>query len=530
VYDTETSARIHELSAAAVDSCAVVTETQGDQAQQDAEEWEEPYTQIRRERVAASSSPVLMRVTNAGSAPLELVGVCCRQHEKRFLAPTLQTEEFPIADAERRRCCVAVLGPDGTRHPCGRDTGTLYTCDAPPTYEANGTNRAPPTAPDYLHSPPRTVEEAQLPCCAFAVCQDHFRASLVQDVRAQAIGAVRGTLRKGPRWIITYVVIALITATYTPFAKTAVMVLSCHPLFQCCFDSCYKNMTQGFALTLLVCSLYVAFCGVLLPLWQLVVLQRRRNFLRGIFTAGELEGRYVEQAVVEEPSDDPKATTIHDGDDETQLQHAAVLPSSATAVDARGAEPTSEAQIPRATAVALWAWLRYLVTDQTSLSAMYQNVKFERMQIPIVLVAFKLIVVLPAVLLEPRSLLQLGMVLLVEAVHGVVVVATAPYLSPWLNMLNRVGVVHQLAIVGLQGFHTAEVEYNRSRDDAIAAIMVAVTSAYMFIALIVVMLVKALPFVRRRREKAAIVKLLESTGFQSAASLPLYVAGVHFPH
>lgn len=196
-----------------------------------------------------------------------------------------------------------------------------------------------------------------------------------------------------------------------------------------------------------------------------------------------------------------------------------------TPVQEEEVKSVETAAVPPPRRVALWAWLRYLHTDHTSLSSLYQNVIYERMHFPVLLLAFKLVLVLPAILVEPRSLNQLGLVLMVEAVYGLFTVAASPYLSPWINCLNRIGVVHQLLLVGLQGFYAYEVERNRGREDTVALIMVFLTAAYLSLVACFMGAVKLLPFVRKRREASAVIRILEKGGFASAAALPLYVAG-----
>lgn len=62
--------------------------------------------------------------------------------------------------------------------------------------------------------------------CIFAVCERHFRPTVAQQVPLAVVSCVRGASRNGIMWVSCSAVFALTNAAYTPFMKTALMIVS----------------------------------------------------------------------------------------------------------------------------------------------------------------------------------------------------------------------------------------------------------------------------------------------------------------
>ena len=207
-----------------------------------------------------------VRCPDAETTPLRELGHCCALHASRVLGPQVQTNVWPYK--YRPSCCVETHG-----HRCGESVGKMYVCGEREEKEDN-----------------------ELVQCKYAVCEKHFRAPLSVKLLTPLIGMYRAAMDRGVLWFVVTVFLVLANACYTPFMKTALMILACDPTYQCQFQHCWEGPDRLFILAAYLCLVIVTFYGVGFPLSMAVLLRRRRQMLNEIFFSDVYKGRFEDDS------------------------------------------------------------------------------------------------------------------------------------------------------------------------------------------------------------------------------------------
>eukprot|EP00658_Telonema_sp_P-2_P038389 TRINITY_DN2755_c0_g1_i1.p1 TRINITY_DN2755_c0_g1~~TRINITY_DN2755_c0_g1_i1.p1 ORF type:complete len:540 (-),score=82.47 TRINITY_DN2755_c0_g1_i1:326-1852(-) len=274
-----------------------------------------------------------------------------------------------------------------------------------------------------------------------------------------------------------------VNTIYTPFLKTALMILACHPYYQCEFEHCWAFMTQKFALAAFLSGSVVLVLGIGFPVLLLVQLYRRRSVLNLAFFGNEYNDRYVSP-------------------------------------DTRGPNFNADNWFIRRKHLLTSEWSRFGASDNSALAQQYGDASYRWLMMPAIALVFKVVVLIPAVFLEPRSWEQRLGSATVEITIAAFYFLTSTQLSPILLTTLRAASVHQLLVLGLQN-----VDLVTQFDSSITVSMglVGVTLVYITFSIIVFFATVALPIVATRTDKSTIRKFLNEHGFDYSSGISLYL-------
>jgi hypothetical protein len=232
-----------------------------------------------------SSKPANQQDTTMEYDPCQLRKITCYcvEHPECMLSQVVQSNVYPYRN--RRTCCVV---ENGKR--CGKFEGVIYAC---PHESSTG-------------HPIFDIIDGEEDC-AYAVCADHFRADGLETLRLGLRAFASNFLSRGGAWVFFYFVVTVALALYTPVMRTCLMILSCHPLYQCEFPDCWSAIDQKFAAAVYLSALMALLFGVGFPLAFFKVLSDRYKVLNGIFTHVVYNGRYLE------PTEDDELPNRHRG-------------------------------------------------------------------------------------------------------------------------------------------------------------------------------------------------------------------------
>eukprot|EP00744_Colponema_vietnamica_P003320 GILI01005109.1.p1 GENE.GILI01005109.1~~GILI01005109.1.p1 ORF type:complete len:1610 (+),score=290.75 GILI01005109.1:332-4831(+) len=404
--------------------------------------------------------------------PIQVAGIRCPHHPDTRLTMLLQTDIWPFTN--RPSCCMytqqhqhknelakAPKALDGDEDDledtatqqhyhhnltrCGADRGRIYSCGTTFIDEETGEPHV----------------------CTFALCKDHFRPSIVDLLLTFPFGALRRVKLNGLLWLICLVAFAAADAAYTPFMKTALMIVGCHPYYQCEFENCWSWIDQKFALAAFLSLTVIILFGVGLPVGLFAILYRRKAILEETFSCKEYGGRY----------------TNSDGH---------MLPEE---------------------------WSRFTRTDNTALAGQYRDLEYKWIYFAPMLVMLKVAALLPAILIEPRTIEQRLGCAVIEMGIALLMFSTKAYLSPLVAMSLRIGEVHQLLLLGLQNLDL--VTRNDGNGD-LADVMLVVTVLYIVYSVFVFLVVALFPVFDTIIRDRALTTLLHSHGLLRTNTIGLY--------
>jgi hypothetical protein len=480
--------------------------------------------------------------------PLELVGVMCREHPDRRLSPQVQTDVWPFIYAPR--CCVVV---NGVR--CDSSSGVVYSCQ---------------------HS--ESTADGTMCMCDFAICERHYRGGVVDGIYADVLAVVRTAQQRGNQWIVATIVMLVANAAYMPFVKTAIMILACHPMYQCEFTECHNFSDQKYLIAFYLSMCVVALFGFGLPLIQVLQLRRRRGLLFHIFFADEYHGRYEEADETDTMSERNVVSReiVESGDVGNKLPHRTVggteaveqmaapqfgladevegsshRPSEGMHVHVPGAqqEETTVVAIDEELAhvhtneseqfhhdeaslidddttyhhskvVIMGEWNRFLTSDPTVLGTLYKSLEFNWIYLSPLILLWKVVLICPAVFLPAGTFNQHLGICATEVGFALFMYTTAPFISPMVDLMYRVGSIHQILFLGLRSLDTLA----RYRDEkAYGNALVALTFAYLSFSVGCIISTTVGPQIRKAWDKNRSTKALEELGFQYTLTTTLYV-------
>jgi hypothetical protein len=210
-----------------------------------------------------------------GVAPVRIDHHCV-QHRDELLVPVEHSAVFPYST--RRSCCVV---ESGVR--CGAHQGTLYCC--PHVTEQHDDDGEVIPEGDERRS---TADD-----CGYAICENHLQVSSFTRLRLQAHTIIRRYTRHGKLWIASLMTVNLAIALYTPTMRTCLMILACHPLYQCEFPQCWSVLDQRFSAAVYLSGLAVVFYGLAFPLTFYLILRNRFRVLSDVFKSSVYEGHFL---------------------------------------------------------------------------------------------------------------------------------------------------------------------------------------------------------------------------------------------
>jgi hypothetical protein len=376
---------------------------------------------------------------DAAAVPLRHVGYHCALHTNRLLGQQDQTFVWPYD--YRPTCCVETIHG----HRCNETVGRIFMCGA--KEERDG----------------KPVQ------CKYSICEKHFHPPLWVSLRIGLVTAYRSATDRGLMWLVVTLFLIAANAFYTPFMKTAVMILSCHPSYQCQLPQCWEAPDRLFVLAAFLCLAIVLFYGIGFPLAMTILLQRRKQMLCTVFFSDVYEGRY----------EDPAKAGVLDIEE----------------------------------------WRRYVVTDSTALGSLYLSFELEWIYVPPVLLFWKAVVLAPAVFLERGSFQQIVGVAAAQFLFGVFTFVTEPSVSPVIDLMYKLGVAHQMLLLGTVALDTRQ---RYAGEVELGLLGVGITLTYLFICVGVVVVVAAMPD-RSIFQRQRLVKLLDSLGMHYSVNTGMYI-------
>ena len=411
---------------------------------------------------AVSGKPALRIVEQSADAglaafhyhPVEILGVRCPQHG-RLLTEVAQNDVYPYAN--RRTCSVVDGGV-----PCNRHVGLMYCCNAP--YWAVPVEHT-------LHYPPI------LHLCNYALCERHWCPTVSQNALSRIVGTCRLFVSHGADYVISHLVVFLVTVLYTPLLATVLMILSCHPYFQCTFGRCWKALTADYVISAYSSIAIAVTFGLGVPIFAWILLLRRKVYINRCFS--ESDRRYTEE------DGSPK----------------------------------------------LVQWCRYLTSDDSAMSALYNHVLPLRLAFFPSFLIFKLGLLLPVILLSPNTPEQLIVVAAMELAFALFTVLSSPYLSPWLDVLSRLGCAHQLILLALQSWYSIEkLEGTASVIHHCGSWMIVTSAIYLGFVLCFALGIALKPLLYTHLQQRRRRQVLEKHGLSIAPTLPYFVSGIDGTH
>ena len=297
--------------------------------------------------------------------------------------------------------------------------------------------------------------------CDFAVCRVCVDKSLGKQevIQRLVIGKLYAAIMSTP-------IYAIADFVYLPIIELAVAVVFCRFPMQCIYQWCYHSFRESFGLATLFANLaIIAFGGGLVMVLLDIAVHRKELIL----TENVIDpGRISEQPLIT-----PWARLWCN-----------MLPSD---------------------------WSAITELDDSSANALYSNYEFKWVAIHGPLLVFKVIIVVAVVTLPQGSLGQLYALVSIETLQLLVSLWTSPFTDPWVDVMAKVGFLHQIAQLCCVGLFRHFV-YRRpeSRGD-IPAVMIAVAVIYFTFVLLVLGYVVAYPRVKAKlAEKADDAEFEES--------------------
>jgi hypothetical protein len=262
----------------------------------------------------------------------------------------------------------------------------------------------------YYRSVACNSEAAMYQCpeedCMYAVCDDCWKhgAGVSDSALTGAMSTLADMRRKGIWKAASTIVIVVALVMYLPVTKNAMLILTCHPSFQCEFGACWSNPDMKYLISVLLCIITVAFIGVGLIVLQAVLLYRRQTSL-----------------LHELP--------VH------QVIRKWNMPCRSNHIVLR--EDYDE----------------FLAVDESMLKALYSVFDFQHLLFGPVYLLYKAAIIISVVGTQPRSLTQLFLVSIFESIFAILLVVRSPYKNVFIEAVSRVSSLHQLVMLALTCFH-----------------------------------------------------------------------------
>eukprot|EP00744_Colponema_vietnamica_P006131 GILI01008927.1.p1 GENE.GILI01008927.1~~GILI01008927.1.p1 ORF type:complete len:734 (+),score=70.40 GILI01008927.1:278-2203(+) len=303
------------------------------------------------------------------------------------------------------------------------------------------------------------------------MCEAHCRLPVTDLLISVILSTVRSIREKGPLWLLTVASIAAASALYTPVIRTALMIVSCHPFYQCEFENCWSSGTvdQKFTLAVFLSITTIVFLGIGFPAAVYLILRRRKGIVEDVFLSEAYQGKYR----------DPQTLRL------------------------AGSE-----------------WSRFVSTDTSALANRYRELAVRWIYFPSIAILLKVATLAPAIFLETRSFnLRLGCALMEMAI-ATFLFSIKAYLSPVMLITLRLARVHQLIVLGLQNI---DLVLQNDTGVSIGAWMVAVTVLYVLVSIAIFIATVVWPVFDNRFRTRMLTRLLNKHQLDYSAAITLFL-------
>ena len=303
--------------------------------------------------------------------------------------------------------------------------------------------------------------------CGYCVCPECANLPLFFDGVKATLRAKLYTLRRdGAFGLFGVLIVFLSQLCYLPVVKTALMIIACHPFFQCNFPQCYKSADTSFGVSVAFSIMTVVLLGIGLPI---ALFYRVRS---------------AKLALMEE---------------EEILKDVSLMPVALLA----GMEDRS--------------WRFILSRDTSMLKSVYEHYEFRYMWAYCLTFVLKILTVLPIIFLEPNSLSQLVLCGTVESLQLIFYCVTNPFLNPWIDFLARMSSLHQVVQLCIMCFHRVVIYENPTRP-GYGKGMLAVTIIYLLVVAGVLVRVAVVPFILMKLEQKRLKEERTRAAVEEAAA------------
>ena len=375
----------------------------------------------------------------------------CPCHPRRRLSLRHQSRILPFSS--RVACCAVINGSQ-----CTNAIGDMYVCSASVQIAAN-----------HVEETSSTTRR-----CPFALCVTHNIRSelLVNAVLTDAVTTVRGVADAGLVWFLTSLFLTLADVFYTPFVRTAVMLATCHPTYQCTLKSCWgrsgaDGVDQQFIIVAFLSLTFIFVYGILFPLGGAFLLRRRRHLLFKIFLGASYANRF-------------------------------------------GSDPWGRSVNPT-------AWQSFVASDPSAISQLYKSFHYRWMYIAPILSIYKVASLVPTLifpLFTTDDFYQAVGISVVELAFGLFVFVSNPTLSPFLAFSYRLSACHQLIFLGTQMVGQSLVFSGSSMN--LQGYLVGITAAYLVASLALMILSRLQDTIQRKLERRRVNKVLRRFGIDTS--------------
>jgi len=166
-------------------------------------------------------------------------------------------------------------------------------------------------------------------------------------------------------------------------------------------------------------------------------------------------------------------------------------------------------------------WFRFIISDISALVPLYQTIKFERIHIiPIITVA-KFLLLVPPILLEPDSFIQLLFIAVGELLYCVFINAAQPFLTLWMNIIVNLSSIHQFIVVAMQAYMQA---HSKDKDlrDMVGTVLICNTMGYLALVAGCLTAMLVLPVIQNVFNNRGFVSRMKRYGLMRCLQQPSY--------
>ena len=247
--------------------------------------------------------------------------------------------------------------------------------------------------------------------CTFAICKNCIDVGQVAKVKMTVNGKLYDLKRTDKASLIGLVIVLLLDTVYVPVVHSALELISCSRQLQCTFPRCYADATAPFVASVIVAWIVLLSFGVAFPVFLLVGLIERRAAVK------------------------------------TLVRQVATLEMSDNGEDIPGRFVVAPDVAER-----IWT-TRILPLDKSLMRGMYDSYELPYLWFYPITLIFKLLLVVAVVVPDSNSLTQLTSTAAVEIVSMCLIVATNPFTDGWVDLVTKIGGLHQVLQLCLMGFY-----------------------------------------------------------------------------
>jgi hypothetical protein len=165
-------------------------------------------------------------------------------------------------------------------------------------------------------------------------------------------------------------------------------------------------------------------------------------------------------------------------------------------------------------------WIRFTSSDPTVMGTLYKTLSFEWLFMSPIILAWKVIIIIPAVFLPSNSFEQRVGVASAQFAFTVFIFFTSPFISPIVDAMYRLGCVHQLLFLGVESLnHISKYE----GQGGLQNVMITITLTYLVLAVVLMFWTNIAPVVQQILDTKTTTSILEKLGFQYSLTTSLYV-------